>query len=265
MRSIGTSPWKSAALLALSIVAALPASLAGQFTPRMPPSARQRPDFMFGRPHVSLSIMGGYAIPGEVPRDVYSQLPADQSLILYRKNFNSAAVSGELAVRATDRLDVVMDMGYSGGKIGSEYLNFVDNNNLPIQQTTTFTRRPLTFGVKAYLWNPGRSIGRLAWIPTRWVPFVGASAGWVWYTFVQSGDFVDFQNNNVYSDRLESSGKAATADVFGGADWSLSPHFALTAEARYSWAHAPMGQDFQGFKEIDLSGLRASAGVSLRF
>lgn len=266
MRSTGAIPWRFVVLLALSGAVGLPASLAGQFTPQAPPQ-RQRPDFMFGRPHVSLTLMGGYAIPSETPGAVYAQVGSDQALTFYRKNFNSASVTGELAVRATDRLDIIMDLGYSGGKVGSEYTNWVDNNNLPIQQTTTFTRTPLTFGVKAYLWNPGRSIGQLAWIPAHWVPFVGGGVGWTWYKFVQSGDFVDFaNNNNVYSDRLESSGRGATANLFGGAEWSLSPHFLLTAEGRYSWAHAPMGPAFNGIKpNIDLSGFRASAGITLRF
>jgi hypothetical protein len=267
MRSTGATPWRFVALLALSAAVGLPASLAGQFTPQAPPQ-RQRANFMFGRPHVSLTLMGGYAMPSETPNEMVNvggRIPADQELTFYRNKFNAASVSGELAVRATDRLDIVMDLGYTGGKINSEYTNWVDNNNLPIQQTTTLSRWPLTFGAKAYLWNPGRSIGQLAWIPTHWVPFVGGGVGWMWYRFVQSGDFVDFTDNNVYSDRYESSGRGAMANVFGGADWSLSPHFLLTAEARYSWAHAPMGQDFQGFRDIDLSGFRASAGISLRF
>ncbi|MCG6988781.1 MAG: hypothetical protein LJF06_11450 [Gemmatimonadetes bacterium] len=265
MRSTGATPWRFVALLALSAAVGLPASLAGQFTPRAP-AQRQRPDFMFGRPHVSLTILGGYAIPSATPNGVINtQLPTDQALTFYRKNFNSAAVTGELAVRATDRLDIIMDLGYSGGKVRSEYTNWVDNNNLPIQQTTRLTRTPLTFGVKAYLWSPGRSIGQLAWIPAHWVPFVGAGAGWVWYRFEQSGDWVNFQNNNVYSDTYRASGRGATANVFGGADWSVSPHLVLTAEGRYSWAHAPMGGDFQNFRDINLSGFRASAGISLRF
>ncbi len=260
-----TSPWRKAALLALSALMVVPASVAAQFTPRGARAAPPRPDFLFGRPHVTLSIRGGYAVPTETPGNIYGQLGADQALILYRDNFNSASISGELAIRATDRVDIVVDMGYAGGKIGSEYRNWEDDNNLPIQQNTTFTRTPLTFGVKGYLWSPGRSIGQLAWIPKKWTPFVGASAGWVWYRFRQTGDFIDFLTNDVYSDRYESSGRTATVHLFGGADWTISPRLALTAEGRYSWAKAPMGQDFVGFEDLKLSGFQASAGISLRF
>lgn len=263
-----TSHWKSAALLAMGLAAALPASLAGQFTPQGPPLQRQRPNFLFGHPHVSLTLFGGYTMPTESPNQIINvggRLPADQALSFYRKNFNSAAVSGELAVRATDRLDIVMDLGYSAAKTGSEYTNWLDNNNNPIQQTTRLSRTPLTFGLKAYLWKPGRAIGTLAWIPKPWVPFVGASAGWVWYKFEQTGDFIDYTNNNIYSDTYRVAGKAGTVDVFAGADWSLAPHFVLTAEGRYAWAHGPMGTDFQGFRSLNLSGFTASAGVSLRF
>jgi hypothetical protein len=259
---------RAATTLALSVMLALPASLAAQFTPRVPPSQRQRPDFLFGHPHVVASLRVGYAMPTEGPGEIVNvggRFPSDQALDFYRHNLNSASVEGELAVRATERLYITGDVGYAGGKTRSEYVNYVDNNNLPIQQTTRLSRTDLTFGVKEYLWAPGRSIGRLAWVPRQWAPFVGAAGGWMWYTFRQSGDFVDFQDLSVYSDRYGTSAKTGTFNVFGGADLTLSPFFSLTVEGRYTWAHAPMQGDFSGFKDINLSGFRASGGISLRF
>ena len=52
----------------------------------------------------------------------------------------------------------------------SEFRHWLDNNDLPIQQTTEFQRVPLTASLKMYLGPPGRSIGRFAWIPKRFAP-----------------------------------------------------------------------------------------------
>ncbi|MCG6956101.1 MAG: hypothetical protein LJF04_08925 [Gemmatimonadetes bacterium] len=250
--------WKAVALVGLSALTAFPLSA------QVPRQREQRPDFLFKRPSVTFGVRVGYSMPGETPNDFNKQLPDSMQFMYSHGHFNSAAVSGELAVRATERLDVVADFAYSGSKVPSEYRDWVDNNDLPIQQTTKFTRRSLTFGLKEYLWDRGRSVGHLAWVPRQWAPFAGLSAGWTWYRFEQTGDFVDFTTFGVFPDRFVSSGRTGTVQAFAGADWTLSPNLMLTAEGRYTRARVPMEQDFQGVN-INLSGFQASAGISLRF
>lgn len=250
--------WSAVALVGLSAVTALPISAQ---TPR---PRENRPDFLFHRPSVTFGLRVGYSMPGESPNDFNRQLPDSMQLMYKRGHFNSAAVSGELAVRATERLDVVADFEYAGSKVPSEYRDWVDNNDLPIAQSTKLTRRSLTFGVKEYLWDRGRSVGQLAWIPRQWAPFAGIAAGWAWYKFEQTGDFVDFNTLGVFTDRFVSSGRTSSVQLFAGADWTLSPNLMLTAEGRYTRARVPMEQDFTGV-DLNLSGFRASAGVSLRF
>jgi hypothetical protein len=111
----------------------------------------------------------------------------------------------------------------------------------------------------------GRSVGRFAWIPEAWTPFVGAGAGWVFYRFERDGEFIDYETLNIYRDRFISDGSAPTIHVYGGADWSLSPMVFLTAEGRYAWARADMGVDFVGFDPMDLSGFQVATGISIRF
>jgi hypothetical protein len=53
--------------------------------------------------------------------------------------------------------------------------------------------------------------------------------------------------------------------LYGGADWSLGPQFFLTGEARYAWASADMSGDFGRYDPVDLSGLQATVGLSVRF
>jgi hypothetical protein len=158
-----------------------------------------------------------------------------------------------------------VDVSVAQTRSRSEFRDWVDTDDLPIEQKTEFQRVPLTFGVKAYLKDRGRSVGRFAWVPAQWAPYVGAGAGWVWYRFRQDGDFVDYDTLDIFTDTFTSRGRAPTLHLYGGADWSLGPNFFLTAEARYAWASADMGGDFVGFDPVDLSGLQATVGLSVRF
>ncbi|MFV2007223.1 MAG: outer membrane protein, partial [Longimicrobiales bacterium] len=142
---------------------------------------------------------------------------------------------------------------------------FVGTDDLPIFQTTEFTRVPVTANVKVYLADRGRSVSRFAWIPSKVAPYVGGGVGIVWYEFVQDGEFVDFNNLDIFSDRLSSSGTSATGQVFGGVDLSLGGIWVLTGEGRYSFGSVQMDEDFVGFDNIDLNGLQMTVGIGVRF
>ncbi len=239
--------------VSLAVLLAAPAAVSAQ---------TGGPGFLFRRPAVQLGLRWGYSV-AHAGSGIYSYVT--DSLTLNKSDFNAFMIGGQLAFRITDRLDGAVDFAYAGATRPSEERYWVDNNNLPIQQKTTFSRIPLTFRLKWYLMPQGQSISRFAWIPAEWAPYVGMGAGVMWYTFRQSGDFVDWQTLNVFTDRFESSGNAPTLNVFAGADVSLNKNFVLTGEARYDWASARMGQDFIGFDKIDLSGVQLSLGIGARF
>jgi hypothetical protein len=226
------------------------------------PLSAQQPDFLFRTPKVSLGLKGGYAVAkasGEIFEFTREQLT------LGRRDFDAPAFGGQLAIQLAPRLDLAFDLTVSETRVRSEFRDWVGTDDLPIEQTTQFRRVPFTVGVKKYLKDRGRPIGSFAWIPTRWAPYLGASAGWVWYRFHQNGEFVDFETLDIFGDTFTSRGKAPTLHVYGGADWSLGPQFFMTAEARYAWARAEMGTDFVDFDPMDLSGLQATVGISVRF
>jgi hypothetical protein len=149
---------------------------------------------------------------------------------------------------------------------GSEYRDWVDQDDLPIEQTTRLTRVPVTGSLKVYLTPPGRQIGQFAWIPSRVTPFVGAGAGFTWYRFQQQGDFVDFLTDElvIFNSSVTDDGWAQTTQLFGGADVSLGARYALTAQIRYSWASKNMSFTFEDFDDIDLSGVQATVGFLVR-
>lgn len=219
-------------------------------------------DFLFGRPVVSFTLYGGYAL-ASADSEIFDFV-RDQ-LTLEREDFHAPSIGFEAAYRVSERVDLAADFNWSKSSSRSEFRDWIGTDDLPIEQTTRLTRRPLTLNVKWYLRDRGRTVSRLAWVPRSWSPYIGAGAGLVWYTFEQDGEFVDFETLEIFRDNFRSEGAAPIVQLLGGVDVSISPRFTLRGDARYGWASDEMGRDFVDFDDIDLSGFQASVGISARF
>lgn len=245
---------KTTLLLALVAGLSLPAATAAQ----------GGPGFMFKNPRVSLGLRTGYQLP-RVDSNIF-EFPLD-SLTLSRSDFGSPWLGGELAVRVTDRLDVALGVGWARARSRSEYVNWIDLDNNPIEQVTTFQTVTGTVGAKYYFTDRGREVGRFAWVPSRFAPYLGGGIGVVGYEFVQEGDFIDFQSptNEVFFDRLETTGTGFAGYFAVGTDVTLGRQFVLTGEGRYTLSNAPVSGPYSSFDRIDLAGLQLLAGFGIRF
>lgn len=229
-----------------------------------PPAAAQNAGegFLFWTPAASVNLRGGFAY-ASAGSDIFSF--STEQFTLGRGDFSSPTLEGELQLRLRPRLALVLGTAYAGTEQRSEYRDWEDNDDRPIEQTTTFMRVPATVSLKGYLQAPGETIGQFAWIPSRYAPYVGVGGGGMWYRFKQSGDFINMSSFVVSADELTSEGWTRTAHGFAGLDVSLSPRIAVTTEARYTWAETELDElVFEGFDPIDLSGASASVGIHLR-
>jgi len=221
--------------------------------------------YLFHTPSVTVSVRGGYSA-ATAGSDVFDDVT--RQLTLNKRDFGSLTLGGDVGFRITSKLELTLDAGYSRSSHKSEFRNFVDNNDLPIEQTTTFERIPLTANLKLHLAPTGRSIGRLAWIPSRFVPYVGGGVGVMSYRFRQQGDFVDFNTNAVFTSNLDTQedGRdwAFVQQAMAGVEYNFSPMFGLTLDARYLHGRGNLGTAFTGYDRIDLSGASASVGLSMR-
>ena len=242
--------------VAAVLLGAIPAAIPAQV-----PAGR---GFLLGTPEGTFTLRGGWAL-ASARSDVFSF--TTERLTLDRGDFSSPAIAADLSFPINRRTDLVISGAFQGTTKRSEFRAFIDNNDQPIEQRTMFDRVPLTVSVKRYLTNRGRSIGRLAWIPSRFSPYIGAGGGIMWYRFKQVGDFIDFNSGtlDVFPATLASDGWAPTVHALAGGEWNLSPRLAAVTEARYEWAHATLSKDFSGFGRIDLSGLSTTAGIVVRF
>ena len=217
--------------------------------------------FLFKQPGFRVGVHAGYTLAraGGPVLDF-----ARNELTLNKRDFDASTWGLDLAVRGSERLDIAFDVRFSRSEAGSEMREWVDLDNLPIQQTTTFARVPITVSTKFYLRDRGRAISQFVWIPEKWAPFVGVGGGLLWYRLGQKGDFVDIATLDVVNFTLESSGGTPTGHVFAGVDISLSPRFLWTLEGRYALGGTTTGSAFN-FDNLDLSGFQATIGLAVRF
>jgi len=239
--------------IGLALLAALPATALAQDSGN---------GFLFGTPTGSATFRGGWSAP-RAGGDLFAF--TTQNLTLSRGDFSSPDVGIDLSFHVFRRTEIVFSGDYSGMSKKSEFRKFIDNNDQPIEQTTSFRRIPLTVSVKQYLTSTGRSIGKFAWIPSKAAVYIGAGGGAQFYRYQQEGDFIDFDTMNVFHDAFKSDGWAPTAHVLAGFDYTLSPRWAITTEGRYMWSHADLSDDFSGFRPLDLSGFATNVGLTVRF
>lgn len=249
---------------ALLIVLAGPVPATGedQAPPPGPAASPPAPDFFFGRPKGSVSVRGSWLF-ARAGSDIFDFVT--EQLTLERGAFSAPSVAADLAFTLTRRLDLVIGVDRSASSTPSEYRDFVDNNRQPITQKTDLRVYNTTASVRLLLADRGRGVSRFAWIPNTVTPYVGGGVGAVKYRFRQSGDFVDAVTLRVFSSLLESEGWTASVHAMGGVDVRLFRKLYLTAEGRYVFAAADLGEDFSGFDPIDLSGFRAGAGIRVTF
>jgi len=217
---------------------------------------------MFGAPTGILTVRGGFARPSE-GSEVFSFVRDE--LTVARGDFAGGSFGMDAAFFLRPQVALQFGLGVANRTTPSVYRDWVDTDDREIEQSSSLRRMPLSAGLRYYLTPPGRSIGRLAWVPARVAPYVTAGGGITWYEFKQTGDFVDYQTLDVFGTELVSEAWSPSAFLAAGADYALSARVGLVGEARYDWASARLSSDFSGFNRIDLSGLAITVGLAYRF
>ena len=222
----------------------------------------REPDFLFGAPRGYFGVRGGWhlASSSSAIHDFF-----EDKLTIERGDFDSPTFGVEIGVPLLSRLDVVFGVDFSQARIDSESRDFVDENDLPIEQQTSLNLIPLTASLKFYLNERGRAVSRYAYVPAAVRPYVGVGGGAVFYELKLVGELVDEEDRSIFGANLTSTGAGLGGHVFGGVDTRLTPKLSLAVEGRYLWANAGVGGDFEDPDPIDLSGLRITAALNIAF
>jgi len=258
-----------ALLLAVPVQVAAQEESPANTMPTRPSVARDMPrqdprGFLFIPPVVRVGLRMGFNFARA--RSSLFDFVTDE-LTLNRSDFGGFAIGGDFAVRVSDPVDIVFSGTFITSSAQSSFEEWEDQDGLPITQRTTFDQTPLTASLRLYVTPRGRQIGRFAWVPARFSPYIGGGGGMVHYSFQQTGSFVDFADLSIFDATLEASGWAPVALVNAGFDVTLTPRATLNTDLRYHLASADIkSTDFQDFTDgIDLNGLQMAVGVHFRF
>ena len=226
-------------------------------------SAQPSPDFLFGSPKGMIGVRSGWVF---ARADSALFTFVQEHLTLERKDFNAPAIGVDAEIAMAPRVSAIVGFDYARRSKNSEYRDFVDNQRLPITQTTRLTELTFSGSVKLAVTPRGREISSRAFIPAAATPYVGAGAGILHYEFLQFGDFIDVNTANleIFAATLRSSSWTPSAHVFGGVDVKVWRRMYISGEARYVWANATPGSDFAG-KPLDLAGLKTTVGLHYLF
>jgi len=219
-------------------------------------------DFFFSEPKHFIGFRVGKFFP-RAESELFDMVTDE--LTLEKDDFRAWDLALDAGFPLCERVELVFSAEYMKRTEHSEFREWVDEQDLPITQKTYYSQFPMTAGVKILLIPRGRQVGRYAWLPSRFVPYVGAGAGVLWYNFGQSGDFVDYLTLDIFSADLESSGWSVTGYLGGGVDINIAKYTYLTADLRYSWANPELDQDYVGFDPLKLDGWRATVGLQWHF
>ncbi len=221
------------------------------------------PGFTFRQPTLSVGFHAGYARPF-ARSDLFDQTMRE--VFLDRSDLQAPFVGGELAIRASSRVDVALEVGHAWSQTTTEWQDFLEDDGSPIWHTVSFSRTPVTVSVEYALKDRGRSIGQFVWIPERVVPFVSVGGGVVRYRFAREGDFVEEPSLIISTDELEHVGSAFTAHGSFGVDVGLTKVVYMTPQVRYMWARGGLDRTiYDGFQPLDLSGFQITLGIGARF
>ncbi len=136
------------------------------------------------------------------------------------------------------------------------YREFVDFNGFDILHETRLSVNSLTLG---YMFQFARG--------SRVSPYVGAGGGVYLWELEERGDFIDFfqVDPELFNAVFEDDGEAFGWYWLAGLEFAVSPQWGAFVEARGRDVDDELSGDFDGFGDLDLSGLNVAGGVSFTF
>jgi hypothetical protein len=247
-------------------------ALAAQGTQGTAASAER--DFLFTRPHFSLTARMGAFLPRAESQ--FHDFVFDLFTV-ERGDLRSFTGGLEAGIWLSDRTEALIAIDGAAVTQPSTYyeedwMEETADGLVPIHQTTRIVQGPtLSLGARFFPLSRGENLSRFVWAPHRVAPFVSGGVGGTGYRLEQWGDWVaepadpEADEAEIFTADYYSDGAGFLTFLGAGADVQLRPRLALTVEGRYFWGQAQLSDDFRNFMPLDLSGLRLTGGLSFRY
>ncbi len=199
--------------------------------------------------------LGYFALRGEDARVDSDVISANRNFLTFdQEDFNGATVGGEWLVPFGRHFEGGVGAAYYRRTVPSIYTRFIDRDGTDIDQDLRLRIVPIAFSVRAIPFGHDSPVQ----------PYVGAGLAIYAWRYSETGEFVDFGNNNViFRERYVASGNDTGPVVLGGVRFGAGP--ATTGfELRYQKGEGTLDRRFAGDK-IDLGGYAFNWTLGVRF
>lgn len=205
---------------------------------------------------VNLGV-GWFMVKGADSRDEGDVLIQDlQSLSFEVKDFSGPLVNGEWLLGFGDRLEFGVGAGFYQRTVPSVYAEFIDSDGSEIEQDLKLRIIPITATVKFL------PIGRAGDVQ----PYIGAGVAFLNWKYSEIGEFVDFSDDSIFTDRYIASGTTTAPIVFGGLRLPVGGDvFAFNGEIRWQGGKGDTSGTGLLGDEIDLGGFSFIGAFQIRF
>lgn len=198
---------------------------------------------------------GGFAVNGEEARADGDVLLENRRILSFDiDDFNTGSVALDWSVPIGEYLEVAAGVGYAAREVPTVYSGFVNRNGAEIEQDIRLRIVPMTATARILPFGRSRAVQ----------PYLGGGVAFLRYRYSEVGDFVDFTDRSVFSDRFVAEGTEAAPVVLAGLRFPVGDAWALGGEVRYQKAEADLNEDFLG-PVLDLGGYHYLFTVQLKF
>lgn len=199
--------------------------------------------------------IGYFAPHGEDARTAGDVLVANRNFLLFNiDDFDTGSVGGEWLFPVGEFLEGGIGVSFSRRTVPTFYRDFQANDGTEIVSDMRLRTVPTTFSLR--LLPLGHHNG--------FQPYIGAGLAVIAWRYSETGDFIDFNNNNaVFRDSFVNTGADVGPVVIGGIR-GASRTFSAGFEVRYQSAEGTLDSSFAGPK-IDLGGWTYNGTFGFRF
>ncbi len=206
------------------------------------------------QPAINLSF-GGFAVTGEDARVDGDVLFENRDILAFDvADFNTGSVGLDWLLPVGEFLEVGAGIGFTSRTVPSVYDSFVNRDGSEIEQDLKLRIVPMSITARLLPFGRSRAVK----------PYLGGGLGIFNYRYSEVGDFVDFSDRSVFSDRFVATGTELGPVALAGIRFPLGDTWSLGGEVRYQKASADLSNEFLGPK-LDLGGFHYLMTVHFKF
>lgn len=203
---------------------------------------------------INLSL-GGFAVTGEDSRSDGDVLIENRDILAFDiDDFNTGSVGLEWLLPVGEFFEVGAGVGFTSRTVNTVYDDFVNIDGREIEQDLKLRTVPMSVTARVLPFGRSRAVQ----------PYLGGGLGIINYRYSEVGDFVDFTDDSVFSDRFVAKGTELGPVALAGIRFPVGDAFSLGGEVRYQKAEADLSNDFLGPK-LDLGGFHYLLTFHVKF